>query len=357
MAGGFHRRAPQQASTIVLVARVPGILHLRMDCTISNRIPADLIVAAAGATWVFLNYKDAVMETKVRFGSLGPVRMWDGDGELDVGSPQQRAVLALLLLSDGRQVSVDEVVEGLWGSDPPLSAVGVVRSYISRLRRVFAQAGRHVSDVQVRMSSIGGGYRLLVDPKAVDVGLFRASLTAARHAHQRGDLLECSRQLRAGLSLWRGTALAGVGGPHDDVGGSFFPARRAWLEELRATAVEERLAVDIKLGNHDEAIAELAVAVTDQPYRERLWELLMWALYRAGRQADALATYHNVSQLLKHELGLEPGPGLREIHARILAADPSLVRGLSPVRYLYPASPTTHRPGAWDDGSDLRASG
>jgi SARP family transcriptional regulator, regulator of embCAB operon len=297
------------------------------------------------------------MEAKVRFGLLGPICMWVGGRGVDVGSPQQRAVLALLVLSEGRQVLVDEVIEALWGADPPLSAVGVVRSYVSRLRRVFAHAGGIASGASVHLCSEGGGYRLLVDPVAVDVGVFRASLTAARKAQQRGDLLECSRQLRGGLSLWRGPALAGVGGPHDVVMGSFFSARRAWLEELRATAVEERLAVDIKLGNHDEAIAELVVAVTDQPYRERLWELLMWALYRAGRQADALAAYRNVARLLKHELGLEPGPGLREIHARILAADPSLVGGLSPVRYLSPAGSSTQRPSAWHDTSDLRASG
>ena len=270
------------------------------------------------------------MEATVRFGLLGPIRAWDGGGELDVGPPQQRAVLTYLLLNEGRHVSVDDVVEGLWGSDPPSSAVGVVRTYISRLRRVFTVAGGASTDTEARICSQRGGYRLLVNPEAVDVTLFRASLSSAREARQCGDLVESSRLLRRGLALWRGPALGGLGGAYDTDAGSFFQGRRAWLEQLRASADEMRLALDIELGDHDGAIAELAVVVTEHPYRERLWELLMWGLYRGGRQAEALATYRAVGQLLNGELGLEPGPGLRKMHGRILAADPSLMQGLHP---------------------------
>jgi DNA-binding SARP family transcriptional activator len=260
--------------------------------------------------------------TGVRFGLLGPIRAWRGEDELDVGSPQQRAVLAVLLLSDGRQVSIDDVVGALWGSDVPPTGTGTVRTYISRLRRVLAGTGEDGSGTEGEIWSGGGGYRLLTDPGQVDVSLFRRSLVAARKARGHGDLVEASRQLHDGLSLWHGAALTGLDG-------LFFKGRRAWLEQLRASAVEERLVVDIELGHHAEAVAELTVAVEEQPYRERLWELLMWALYRDGRQADALSTYRNIGQLLDRELGLEPGPSLREMHARILAADPSLVEGPS----------------------------
>jgi SARP family transcriptional regulator, regulator of embCAB operon len=273
------------------------------------------------------------MGSTVQFGLLGPVRVWDGENELDIGSPQQRAVLALLLLNEGRQVSVDHLVQGLWGLDAPASAIGVVRTYISRLKRVLTEAEGNPTDTEAQIGSDRGGYRLQVNPMAVDVTLFRASLSGAREARRRGDLVEASRQLRRGLALWRGPALGGVGGPQDELAGSFFQVRRAWLEQLRASADEERLALDIELGNHDEAIAELTVLVTDDPYRERLTELLMWGLYRSGRQTEALAIYRNFDQLLKGELGLQPGPGLREMLARILTADPSLVQGLYPTRH------------------------
>jgi DNA-binding SARP family transcriptional activator len=277
------------------------------------------------------------MGATVRFGLLGPVRVWDGENEVNIGSPQQRAVLALLLLNEGRQVSVDHRVQGLWGSDAPASAVGVVRTYISRLKRVLTETEAKPSDTEARIGSDRGGYRLLVNPRAVDVTLFRVSLSAAREARQRGDLVEASRQLRRGLALWRGPALGGVGGPQDTLAGSFFQVRRASLEQLRASADEDRLALDIELGNHDEAIAELSVLVAEDPYRERLTELLMWGLYRGGRQTEALATYRNFGQFLKGELGLQPGPGLRQMHARILTSDPSLVHGLYPVRDDKPA--------------------
>jgi SARP family transcriptional regulator, regulator of embCAB operon len=278
------------------------------------------------------------MKATVRFGLLGPVRVWDDKGELDAGPPQQRAVLTYLLLNESRHVSVDDVVEALWGRHAPPSAIGVVRTYMSRLRRVFTAAEDASTDTEARIWSNRCGYRLLVHQESVDVTLFRARLSSAREARQRGDLVEASHQLRHGLALWRGPALSGLGMPQDTLVGSFFQGRRTWLEQLRTSAAEERLALDIELGDHDEAIAELAVVVTEHPYRERLWELLMWGLYRGGRQAEALATYRDIGHLLKGELGLEPGPELRKMHARILAADPSLMQGL------YTAAESRRRP-------------
>jgi DNA-binding SARP family transcriptional activator len=258
------------------------------------------------------------MTAQVKFGLLGPVRAWQGDSEVDLGSPQQRTVLAQLLLSDSKQVAVDDLVDVLWGEDVPRSGRTTVRTYICRLRRVLTAtvADGEVGSVGIR--SGGGGYRLTVDPGTVDVWQFRDSLAAARQAREHGDLTEAAHQLRTGLSLWRGTPLAGVTG-------TFFEGQRAWLEQLHSTATEERLAVGIELGKDAEAAAELTVAVAEQPYRERLWELLMLALYRSGRQADALAAYRDITGLLDRELGLGPGPGLRELHRRILASDPTLV--------------------------------
>jgi DNA-binding SARP family transcriptional activator len=252
--------------------------------------------------------------------------MWRDGVELNLGSPQQRAVLAYLLLSEGRHVLVDELVDGLWGSEVPVTGASTARTYLSRLRRVLADA-----ELGADLVSSSRGYQLRVDPAAVDVNLFREGVRAARQAREGGDLVAAACELRAGLALWRGPALAGSAGAKGAKGakgaavGSFFEARRAWLGQLHATAVEERMEVDIELGGHAEVAAELAAAVMEQPYRERLWELLMLALYRSSRQAEALSTYRRVGLLLDRNLGLAPGPGLRRMHSRILAADPQLM--------------------------------
>jgi len=260
------------------------------------------------------------MSAQLRFGLLGPVQAWHGERELELGSPQQRAVLAALLLSKGKHIAVDDLVEMLWEHEVPRSGRATVRTYICRLRRELTVA----AEGAVELRSAGGGYQLTVDPAAVDVWRFRANLAAARQAHGHGDLGEAARQVRDALALWRGAPLAGLTG-------SFFEGQRAGLEQLHSTATEEQLAVRIALGEHAEAAAELAVRVAELPYRERLWELLMLALYRSGRQAEALAAYREVAALLMRELGLEPGPGLRDLHSRILTSDATLVQPPRPL--------------------------
>jgi DNA-binding SARP family transcriptional activator len=258
------------------------------------------------------------MTAQLRFGLLGPVQAWYGERELELGSPQQRAVLAALLLNNGKHVAVDELVGMLWEHDMPRSARATVRTYICRLRRELTRAAG------VDLRSAGGGYQLTVDPASVDVSRFRANLAGARQAHGQSDLAEAAHQLRGALALWRGAPLAGLAG-------TYFEGQRAGLEQLHSTAVEEQLAVRIALGEHAEAAAELAVRVAELPYRERLWELLMLSLYRSGRQAEALATYREVAALLMRELGLEPGPGLRELHSRMLSSDATLVQPVRPL--------------------------
>jgi SARP family transcriptional regulator, regulator of embCAB operon len=249
----------------------------------------------------------------VSFGLLGPIRVWSGGEDLEAGSPRQRGVLALLLLSEGRQVTLDEIVSALWGREAPPSAVVSTRTYVSRLRRVLADGGAAGLGTEAEIRSAGRGYQLVVDPGAVDVTVFRQTTAAAREAREQGQIAEASRLLRGALALWRGPAL-------DGLSGAFFEGRRAWLEQLRASAMEERWALDIEQGDCGEAIAELTLVTTAEPYRERLWELLMWAFERDGRRGEALSAYHRIARLLDDDLGLEPGPALRRMHASITAA-------------------------------------
>jgi DNA-binding SARP family transcriptional activator len=244
---------------------------------------------------------------EVRFEVLGPVRGWHGDKELELGSPQQRAVLVMLLLARGRQVSLDGLVGGLWEGDVPRSAAGTVRTYVSRLRR-------WVDSIE----SIGDGYVLRLGSAVLDLDEFEQRLSEARAARGRDDAARDGWLLRDALALWRGTALAGVPGPYAD-------SRRVPLTELRLAATEEKLAADIALGEHASAIAELRALLAEHPFRERLAELLMLALYKSGRQADALYVFDSVRYRLSEDLGIDPGPALQTMHQRVLQADRRLM--------------------------------
>jgi DNA-binding SARP family transcriptional activator len=240
---------------------------------------------------------------ELRFEVLGPVRAWRGDTELDLGTPQQRAVLGILLLRDGAVATPDQLISAVWGPAAPRAATGVVRSYVSRLRRVLP------GDV---IESVGGGYALRTG--ALDAAEFAAHLAAARAAT---DPRARATHLRAALRLWRGTPLAGVNGEYAEV-------ERTRLATVRLAAVEDLAEADIATGRHVEAIAALEEVIAAHPLRERPRELLMLALSRAGRQADALAVFAGIRRLLADELGLEPGPGLRDVQRRVLAGDPAL---------------------------------
>jgi DNA-binding SARP family transcriptional activator len=250
----------------------------------------------------------------VRFEVLGPVRGFASEAELQLGSRQQRGVLAMLLLARGRQVSLDSLIDGLWGADVPRAAVGTVRTYVSRLRRnLDAAAGRGEL-----IESIGDGYAIPRDAAALDLDQFEEALSKARIESQCQETARAVSVLRQALGLWRGIALAGVPGPYAE-------ARRVRLAELQIVAAEEKLAMEIALGQHGAAIAELRDLLAEHPFREGLGELLMLALYRAGRQAEALAVYGDVRQALGAELGVAPGPALQEMQQRILQADDRLL--------------------------------
>jgi predicted ATPase/DNA-binding SARP family transcriptional activator len=255
---------------------------------------------------------------ELRFAVLGPVRAWRGATELDLGSPQQRAVLAALLLAEGRHVSVAALVDALWGDEPPNSAVSTVRTYMSRLRhRLGTSTAGGGYDV---IESAGAGYVLLMRSATLDLNLF---LRWTMEAHAAGNGLHADAARAAGLlqdalGLWRGVPLAGLPGPYAE-------SQRVRLAELQMAALEQHLALDIELGGHVAAATELRSLLASHPLRERLSELLMLALYRSGRQADALAVFDSTRHLLIEELGVHPGAALRDMRQRILPADEGLI--------------------------------
>jgi DNA-binding SARP family transcriptional activator len=268
------------------------------------------------------------MFREVRFEVLGPMRGWHGQTELELGSPQQRAVLAMLLLARGRHVSMDGLIDGLWGVRVPRSAAGTIRTYVSRLRHILdvgadeqhGEPGRPMgpSGPIGPIESIGDGYALHLGPAALDLDAFERWLSEARAARDRQDTARGAALLREALGLWQGAALAGVPGPYAD-------SRRVPLAELHIAATEEKAAADIALGELAAAIAELRALVAEHPFREKLAELLMHALYKSGRQAEALHVFDRLRRRLTDELGLDPGPALQTMHQRVLRADPSLM--------------------------------
>jgi DNA-binding SARP family transcriptional activator len=252
----------------------------------------------------------------LRFAVLGPVRAWRGERELDLGSPQQRVVLAILLLRRGRLVTLAEFVDALWGEEPPTAAVSVLRTYVSRLRKVL-ESGRDDSASPRVIVSAADGYLVRVPDDALDLNVFEQRVARARQLRAAGDLSAAADLLHAALDGWDATPLAGLSGPLAE-------AERARLNEERLSTLEARLDLDVQLGRHRDVIAGLSALAAEHPLREQLCRLLMLALYRSGRQAEALAAYRRTRSTLVRELGIEPGPELAALHDSILAADPSL---------------------------------
>ncbi|WP_460066777.1 AfsR/SARP family transcriptional regulator [Streptomyces sp. YKOK-I1] len=245
----------------------------------------------------------------LRFDVLGPVRARRGEEHLNTGSPQQRALLAALLLREGRTATAGELIDALWGEEPPSQALAAVRTYASRLRKVL-DAGVLVSE--------SGGYAVRgLGEGALDLAVAQEWAARAEKARTSGDLGRARDGLNQVLGLWDGEALAGVPGPYAET-------QRVRLEEWRLGLLETRLDLDLELGCHAEAVSELTALTAAHPLRERLRELLMLALYRSGRQAEALAVYADTRRLLAEELGVDPRAGLRELQRRILQADPEL---------------------------------
>ena len=253
----------------------------------------------------------------LRFQLLGPVQAWRGDQPIALGSPQQLAVLVALLLHQGRPVSTQELVDGLWGDRPPPQAVAALRTYISRLRTVIEPTRGTRAPAEL-LVSVSDGYALRIPPGTVDTHTFDSTLADAARAQTSGDPQQAHRLLESALSLWTGRPLAGVPGPYAE-------AQRLRLAERQIAAWEEKCATAVDIGLHAESVVELTSFAAEHPLRERLRELLMLALYRCGRQAEALGVYADTRRLLIDELGVEPGAALAGMHGRILAADPLLM--------------------------------
>ena len=240
---------------------------------------------------------------------LGPVEVVEDGRILRPGSRKQLALLALLVLRGNRGASRDVLIEELWRGNPPPAAETTLRSYVSRLRAIVG-----VDRLQTRRA----GYALVLAPEELDAHRFEQLLASGREALASKDAAEAATQLRKALELWRGDAL-------DDVRDEdFAQAEIARLHELQLQALEERIEADLALGRHESVVPELETLVGEHSLRERLCHQLMIALYRSGRQAEALAAYANARRLLSYELGLEPGHDLRAMERAILRQDASL---------------------------------
>jgi predicted ATPase/DNA-binding SARP family transcriptional activator len=255
---------------------------------------------------------------------LGPVEAVADQRVLALGGRRQRALLALLSLEVGRPVPADRLAEELWLGAPPAGAEATLRTYVSRLRRALGQDA---------VQAEAGGYALAVDPDRFDVRRFERLERQGREALAAGAAGVAAERLQAALAFWRGNALADV------CDGGALAAEALRLDELRLVALEERIEADLALGRHAALVPELQARILDQPLRERLRRQLVLALYRCGRQAEALAAYGDARRLLREELGLEPGEELKALERAILRQE---VEPVAPVesRHNLPA-PTT----------------
>lgn len=252
------------------------------------------------------------------FRILGPFEVCDGDQHIPIGPPKQRAVLAVLLVHANQVVAVDRLIDLLWGEEPPARAGGALQAYMHNLRRVLEPARPRRSPPVVLVTQ-APGYVLRVGPDELDATRFEALAAEGRRLLAESRPETARQRLAEALALWRGPA------PLPEFAHEpFAQAAAARLKELREVAIEDRLEAELATGWHVEAVAELEVLVGQHPLRERLWGLLMVALYQSGRQGDALRAGAQARNVLREDLGVEPGPALRRIQADILAQAPSL---------------------------------
>ena len=252
----------------------------------------------------------------LRIGVLGPLRVWRGEILVDLGPVQQRVVLAVLALQAGRPVGRQQMINGVWGDTPPRHAVNLVQRHVSGLRQVLEpdRPGRAPSGL---LNWTDAGYLLNLPSGALDLHEFESEVARARAARASGQPRDAAGALHSALELWRGPVCDGLSSP-------FLDAQADRLAETRISVLEERIELDLAIGAQASLIAELRDLVAAYPLRERLHGLLMLALYRAGRQADALTAFRDARRQLRDELGLEPAAPLQRLHQQILAADPEL---------------------------------
>ena len=248
----------------------------------------------------------------VEFRILGSIEVGDGDQRVDLGGLRERTLLARLLLAAGQVVSADRIAEDIWAGDPPPQAAATLRVYVSRLRRALGPAG--ASAVQTQPP----GYRLQLEPGQLDADRFAGLAASARADLAAGRPAAAAAGMAAALALWRGPALGDIA----DL--AFAQADVARLDEARLAALEDRIEADLACGRHASVASELDGLTREHPLRERLCGLRMLALYRCGRQADALTAYAELRAQLADELGIDPNPGLLRLHESILQQRPEL---------------------------------
>ena len=254
---------------------------------------------------------------RLRVETLGSLRVYAGDREIAVGPPKQRALFAVLALRGDSVVSRDELVDRLWGAAPPATAAGSVHTYLSGLRRVLA-------GVDGALSSSGAGYLLEIDAARVDARVVERLAARARACRDRSQPLAAVAALDQALACWRpGTVLGGVPGP-------FAVEHRAWASALRLRLLTERAELLLELGRPSGLADELRGQLAAHPYDERLRALLMTALHRSGRTADALAQYQELRRLLSEDLGIDPSAELQRLNSSILTDNARIVTAPAP---------------------------
>jgi YVTN family beta-propeller protein len=284
----------------------------------------------------------------LRFSTLGPLRVTAGSDELPLGGRQQRAILAVLVINAPTAVSVALIAEEIWPGQVPAGYVGTIQTYIHHLRTVLEPD--HRGGTWRVITTANGGYRLTVDGDTVDATTFERLAASGQAALAAGEVTLARKELTRALALWRGEVLA------DIADYPFVEPYAARLEEIRLTAREAEVDARLALGEHAALVADLDELVSRYPLREQLQGQRMLALYRSGRQADALAAYRGVHRMLADELGTAPGPQLQALHAAMLAQDPATgvpaatrrCGGQSaapgpPARSAQPPSPPRHR--------------
>ena len=248
----------------------------------------------------------------MRLRILGPMQVWDGAEWQGIGAPKWRALLAALLVRPGHGVSVQQLIDDVWGDDPPRGAVNQVHGYVGRIRRALNDPDGRL------LVSRAPGYALRLGDEDVDARHFEVLTAQGMAARRRGEAAAASKLLTEALDLWRGPALA-------DVPPTLLVRAEAdRLEEVRLAGLESRVASDLELERHAALVPELQAETASQPLREELWAHLMLALYRSGRQADALDAYQRLHRHLADEVGVEPGRPVQNLHQRILHGDASL---------------------------------
>ena len=244
---------------------------------------------------------------------LGPLEVRSGGAPLPLGGPKQRALLALLLLHANEVVSRDRLIDGVWGESPPSTIGAVLNVYLSKLRKLLAANG-----LGAALVTQPHGYMLRIEPERLDLHRFEELAREGREALAAENTEQGAARLEEALALWRGPPLA------DLAYAPFAASRIARLVELRLSALEDRIEAELTLGRHFEVVPELTALVAEYPLCERLRVLLMVALYRTGRQSEALQAYREARRLLAEELGIDPGPELQRLEKAILVHDPSL---------------------------------